>query len=977
MKRSLFIIFFVAASPLYGLSQLVITGRVLGAANNHPVSGLFRQGHKVAQGINEFPDSKDTVGAVLDKMKRFLTAHQTEKAYLQFDKPCYAAGDTIYFKAYLASGERHEPSAISGVLHVELIGPDSKVGQSIKLQVAHGVAWGDFALPDTLAPGNYRVRAYTRWMLNDGAGAFFEETLPVGSLRHTIAPGNARIPENAVPGSRAGLKADISFLPEGGTMVNGIRSKVAFKAVGAGGLGVPVKGVVMDSDNKEISSFASAHLGMGYFYLSPQEGKTYRAKLTYADGSDSTIDLPKAKEKGIVLTVNNDSIATAPVRIEASKALYQEEKNKEYSLLIWSGGKAVTVPCKLDSTVITMDILKRMLHTGISTITLFSPENEPLCERLIFVQNYDQLNLDVSTDKSSYNKRDKVNISLLAKNRADSLVSGHFSVSVTDESKVPADENGETTIMSSLLLTSELKGHIEQPNYYFNNITGKKLGELDLVMLTNGYRRFQWKQLLHNAYPPIAYQPENSLEIKGIATTPGGRVIVNGTVSLIAPQGGPVLTEKTDENGNFTFRNLAFADSTKFIVQAVNAKGRDNTQIIYKVEKDEVPVMGQEYATRTLTEQQLQADTAPQTYMQSSEKRQEELNRLGKGTGRYLKGVTIKDKKKIKDVSISMVPEAAADEVVHGDQIIYGGALSVRLMTLLHKVKWTQDGLFFKPGGMMVIVDGVEGTVDQVRTDDVAAVEVLNPPNSYIYGPPAREGALIITTKHAVGQADTLRSHKVRSLREVKIKGIKRDDNYPSSSLVGPGHADQVIHAKDIDNMGGMLGDRLNGKLRSIPIHNGVPYFLKQPMAIYVDNNKIANLNDLNPSDIETVEVLKFANASIYGMNGGNGVIVITTRQGKALAPDNLVSTGFLPLTVSGFYKAREFYSPKYDVPASNATRDLRTTIFWNPELVTDKSGHVSFDYYNSDGPGTYRVVVEGMDEKGNIGRKVYRYKVE
>ena len=138
--------------------------------------------------------------------------------------------------------------------------------------------------------------------------------------------------------------------------------------------------------------------------------------------------------------------------------------------------------------------MKRRLSTGVTTITLFSPNNEPLCERLIFIQNYDQLNLNVTTNKARYAPRENITLKLNAKTRADSAVVGHFSVAVTDESKMPDDENNETTILTSLLLTSDLKGYIEQPNYYFNHINDTTTKNLDLVMLTHGYRRFEWKR---------------------------------------------------------------------------------------------------------------------------------------------------------------------------------------------------------------------------------------------------------------------------------------------------------------------------------------------------------------------------------------------------------------------------------------------------------------------------------------------------
>jgi hypothetical protein len=477
----------------------------------------------------------------------------------------------------------------------------------------------------------------------------------------------------------------------------------------------------------------------------------------------------------------------------------------------------------------------------------------PLCERLLFIQNYDQLSLEVTTNKLNYATREKVKVSLNAKNRADSVARGHFSVSVIDESKVPIDENAESTILTNLLLTSELKGTIEQPNYYFTNITNKKQEELDLVMLTHGYRRFEWELVLNGKYPQPVYKPGKALEISGVAKSLLGKPLAKAKVSLISFRGGPFITSTTDDKGRFNFSNLVFIDSAHFILQAVNAKGKNRTQLTYNEFK---PLM-----IPTVT---LQADNLnsiiPAAYLENNEKQQEELNRLGLGKG--------------------------------------------------------------------------------------------------------------------------------RTLKEVKINDIKRDDKYETQSLAGAGHADQVMHAKDI-GYGAFLASNLDGRLRGITFasstdaRGGIPYLrvgASGPMLVVLDGMRMHSgfgINEINISSVATVEVLRFAGTSIYGMDAGNGVLIITTKRGGEDDGDNSGSIGILPIKVTGYCIAREFYSPKYESTTTNSRPDLRSTIYWNPELATDKDGNASFNYYNADGHGSYRVVIEGIDENGNIGRQVYRYKVD
>jgi hypothetical protein len=226
---------------------------------------------------------------------------------------------------------------------------------------------------------------------------------------------------------------------------------------------------------------------------------------------------------------------------------------------------------------------------------------------------------------------------------------------------------------------------------------------------------------------------------------------------------------------------------------------------------------------------------------------------------------------------------------------------------------------------------------------------------------------------------------KGKSLKEVRIKAVRRTDDYRSSSRVGPGNADQVLHAEDIEKGGGPLSERLAGKLRYVHIqfnyveHTGDAYMNKPQggkLSIVLDGmlmDRNFSMDNVVAEDVETVELLiSPSNESIYG----RPALVITTKRGDE-RNKNIAAAGILPIMPQGFYKAREFYSPKYDHPIAKNQTDLRSTIYWQPELMTDKNGNASFEYYNADGIGSYLIVVEGIDESGNIGRQIYRYKVE
>ncbi|MGZ3873862.1 MAG: hypothetical protein ACXVJD_13150 [Mucilaginibacter sp.] len=936
----------------------------------------------------------NTILALTEKLNTFTFTHNIEKAYLHFDKPYYAIGDTIYFKAYVTLGGQHKLSALSGILYADLIGPDNKISRSIKLPVIAGTAWGDFTLADTLKGGDYRIRAYTNWMRNEGGDSFFERTIPVGITTAGKIAESSGFGKTSSNEKIISNKPDVQFLPEGGSLVAGNYSKVAFKAVASNGHGTNVKGIVTDDTGTEICTFASTHLGMGAFYLVPEAGKTYKAHITYADGSTGNVELPKAVNAGYTINVNNNHPDTIKLRITACNGCVMNNLN----LIAQSGGIVYyAAENQSDNKFFTAVIPKTKFPTGIVQFTLFSPAGEPLNERLAFINNGDEVKLDVAA-KQTYAPRQKVTIQLDAHNKYKKPVTGSFSVAVTDETIVPADTANENNILSNLLLTSELKGTIEQPNYYFTDNSKKTQTDLDNLMLTQGYRSFSWKKVINEKPQAPAYQPETGLAIEGQVTR-SGKPLAGSKVTLFSKTDGPfILDTLTDAAGNFSFKNLDYNDSTRFVLQAKANKGQDNVAIKLKG-LSPPPVLAQNSLIDSY-ESSVATSDGFKSYLVNQKEFYREQARLGiNQQPAMLKEVVIRDKKSFLKHSDNLNGPGSADMVVTADEIkeLVGVTLSFRLKTKLTGLVDFKRGIPYAVGShvivgpMQIIIDGNFVDYDayeHIDPDRVQSVEVLASPNyGTVYGPKGGTGILLITTK----RGEDYKNERIGVnkppllLKEVKVKGKKESAIPDSQNLNGAGHADQALSAKDLEKFTcGRIADCLSGVLSGVIFRNGVPMNVRKEMAkmaIIVDGNFVDAdvLDNLHQEEIEGIEVILGEHyGSIYGSRMANGGIIVTTKRAKPNNNYYRYAPGITTFAGDGFYKAREFYSPQYENATTNQNvADLRSTIYWKPDIITDKDGKASFTYYNADGKGTYRIVIEGIDADGNLGRQVFRYQVQ
>jgi TonB-dependent Receptor Plug Domain len=518
-----------------------------------------------------FPQS-DVLTDILGKLRGYTNLWPGEKIYLHLDKPLYAAGEDIWFAAYLFHASTHRMDSVSRVLYVELYSPEKKLIQQRILYSPKGAAQGDFHLADSLPRGNYVIRAYTNYMKSSKEDFFFTKEIPVLSSISTE------------PSSVSQVKSlSLQFFPESGNLVEGVENRVAFKASGSDGLGVDVQGNLEDETGKALGALKSEHLGMGMIRLTPMPGKKYQARLT----SGEVFPLPAADQQGYLLRIME---MNANVRVIAyRKPGTPSVSNTIYLVAQMRGINCFATPAKIGDASAIVNIPKRLLPTGIIQITLFDENKIPQCERLFFSNHGEVLKIDLHSDKAEYAKRGKVNLDIDVQSETADHTAGQFSLSVYDEI-VKDPHEYPSSVVDNLLLTSDLKGYIQEPAYYLKDTLPTTKYHLDLLMMTQGWRRFTWKNVLNENWSTHVL-PERGIAVSGkVTSTFSKKPSINSRLKIINTA-GDLIVLKTDSSGNFRYDDFVFYDSLQFSIQTDNAKGKKADLGFYLNKFNDIPSM--------------------------------------------------------------------------------------------------------------------------------------------------------------------------------------------------------------------------------------------------------------------------------------------------------------------------------------------------------------------------------------------------
>lgn len=506
---------------------------------------------------------------LLTQAQRFAHDFPREKVYLHFDNSSYYQGDTIWYKAYVVTSSDLQPSLISKPLYVELVDPLGNVVERQIVKLDKGEGHGQFSLSSQFFTGYFEVRAYTKWMLAFSEPQCFSRTFPI--FRKRLRPNEPRsIATYRMDKSMKQRPGDevealtLRFFPEGGHLVEGITSRVGMEALSRDSGRVNIEGVLTMPGSGESYTVATVHDGMGSFNYIPRK-KPATVEVTFA-GKKHHFTLPEAEPQGYVLTAVTHG-ENIDVLVSRSSSLPDDS----LAVFLFSEGIPQTyAPVRFNGTASRLiRIVTSSVPAGVVRLSLVNTAGLTLADRFCYVMPHTEARLSAVTDKPVYGPFDKVTCRLrLTTGQGQPVRNASVSVSVTNASSSDYLADADN-ICTDLLLTSDLKGYIPHPGFYFLDRSNRRMRMLDDLLLIRGWRKYDLSKVFGLQTFQPAYLPENRLMLYGHVNALLRGVQKNLGVTVMARRDSLCLSgaTTTDSLGNFSIPLDDFTGSLDALIQ--------------------------------------------------------------------------------------------------------------------------------------------------------------------------------------------------------------------------------------------------------------------------------------------------------------------------------------------------------------------------------------------------------------------------
>lgn len=778
-----------------------------------------------------------------------------EKVYVHIDRDVYYSNDDIWFKAYLIDALSQLLTNHSSNLHVELISPSLDIIYSRIIKLSGGLGYGDFHVSQNLNSGRYTLRAYTNFMRNFEDNIFFNKTLII------INPNDD---SKAIPrsGESNSNETEIVFFPEGGSLVDNVSTIVGFKALDSKGLGSEVIGDIYSSSDEIVTSFKSTHNGMGTFSLKPSKWESYYALVKNNAGDFMKYNLPESFAEGVVLGVSKNEIGELSLAIKTNAETFNIYKDNDLTLNVSAHNITYkTFQFRMTTLNNYFSFSMSDLPSGIYSLTLSDPNNINICERLVFNQNEGDLNIKLETDKRVYDKRDSISVKISLPRNTVSGETVFLSLSASNSLFHDSPSSFPTTIASWFLLESEIRGPVEDPSYYFDFSNKDRLKNLDILLLTQGWRDFEKKYKYKNYKPELGFNISGRVR-KKFSDTPIKKSVV--TVAIFK-NGNPFLRSiPTDSSGRFYIENVGLSGESNLIATATGEK--DDLKgwlILDSVEYVPAPIIG---------------SIIPKNIIRSN---------IGN------------------EIQI---------ESINSSKTVQKFIQYAEIQSSIQKKYKLSDTL--APG---------EVTITAARNDWTESARSRS--RHFLMGTPDRE---VIITPQLEAYSNIHQLVMSRFVSPFKLQG-------PFTWGLNPNMTNPLCM---IDGVKVTIDE-----LRTIPVKWVERIDIMETVASYSAFKTIIQTDDSTSSLIDGV------------------ISVILRNDFETYSTPEYHSVN---MKFSGYDEPRIFYSPKhFNKLESDYKPDLRTTIYWKPDIIMRSDNDLILNFFNTDVSSSVTIVVEGITSTG------------
>lgn len=513
---------------------------------------------------------------IVREVVKYTRDYPQEKIYVHTDKPYYAAGDTIWFRVYLADAVTNENVHRSRYVYVELLDnrADTLMQRAMVQRDSNNVYANALILPRGMRSGNYTLVAYTQWMRNFGKEMFFYKQISI-----TGRGGDYQLNEDDETGEQTeeeimiagGHKKEnyreknlneisMSVMPEGGHLIVGKKQRLAFKVVGNNGYGVDVNVKLVRQDGVVLAREKSKHLGMGFLYVTPsaKDTLTLIAETKNKLSCSATVPQPLTSGASMFVEHRKGQLIVHPL-------LTKDIETKHLACIVHGGCNfAIHLPILRDTPAC---IERNELRTGVVSVMLVDTQKKAvLAERLAFVRGSGAVSSDIKMLMPKRGPKEPITLTMDLKSADKLTMNGLYSLSVADYGVVKADTL-QPMLEAQILINSELRGYIESPNYYFTDVTPKKDRMLDLLMMTQGWRRYDLKEILDGKKPELTYAVDSMQVISGSVRSVVGGSMKNVKLSLLS-SAGEKMDIPLEGRKQFRLTDMDFTEGTTYQMQA-------------------------------------------------------------------------------------------------------------------------------------------------------------------------------------------------------------------------------------------------------------------------------------------------------------------------------------------------------------------------------------------------------------------------